>query len=348
NFTPPIGDEPYDVGIANLEKKDNLYLPFQGCAGVEGTLVLATPDSGVAWVTGDFKMRAFPMWTGADGEHLYEGRLTFKVRYDATGIYAKKGYGKGTTEEEFGFWAVRSLQENMLEEPDAAQLTERLRLAVELNTSAIQDEENSKPQKAPKPPIPDPQHCSSFTEAFEDMPYDIGIAGLRKVDMLAIPGQANKKVGVEGALELLERHCGVSSSSGNFQMHTVPIWTSGQGDAIYEGYVKFNVLYSGLYARKGFGFWAIRSKAENALEEGNVTYLAKRVGANHWRVPSSFRMNDYDLGYDDEDERRLDSYLQKAQIHSMGSARYKHWFKYYGRPEMSYDTYESDDDLFLD
>ncbi|KAG6919476.1 hypothetical protein DXG01_005735 [Tephrocybe rancida] len=119
-FTEPMGDEPYDVGIAGLRKFDSLVLPDgQGAygPGFHGTLVLAEDDCGVSSVSEDFKLALMPVWKGMKGEVMWEGHVKFNVRY---GMYSRKGHGRGTCVE-FGFWAIGSVEGDKLEEGDVAR-----------------------------------------------------------------------------------------------------------------------------------------------------------------------------------------------------------------------------------
>ncbi|KAG6845278.1 hypothetical protein H0H87_011429 [Tephrocybe sp. NHM501043] len=124
-FIEPMGDEPYDVGIAGLRKTDALVLPDQvgdKKPGIQGTLVLATSDCGVTSVSGDFKMTTVPVWKGANGEDIYEGYVKFNVQYE---LYARKGHGRGTSMN-FEFWAIRSMEDDALTEGDVAQFAGRV------------------------------------------------------------------------------------------------------------------------------------------------------------------------------------------------------------------------------
>ncbi|KAJ7618030.1 hypothetical protein FB45DRAFT_1103402 [Roridomyces roridus] len=111
-------------------------------------------------------------------------------------------------------------------------------------------------------------------DPMEEMPWDISIEDIELVDKLVFTAAQRKDfitppttgAGVSGRTALTEDHCGVSSASGVFRMKLA--WTGEDGAEIFEGFLSFNVKYSGLYKRKGHGsggklefpFWAVRAR----------------------------------------------------------------------------------------
>lgn len=125
-------------------------------------------------------------------------------------------------------------------------------------------------------------------DPMEDMPFEIAINSTKRVGDLtftkaelssfASPTSATTGPGISGVLALAESHCGVRSASGAFKMQRV--WTKRTSDEffveLFEGFISFNVAYSGMYARKGhgngqnlsFGFWGVRARHANGKEIG--------------------------------------------------------------------------------
>ncbi|KAJ7182818.1 hypothetical protein C8R43DRAFT_968151 [Mycena crocata] len=124
-------------------------------------------------------------------------------------------------------------------------------------------------------------------DPMEEMPFDISIADLKLVDDLSFSSAEQDKFvtppqsgpGITGKTALAEDHCGIQSAAGVFRMKHA--WTGDDGDGgevdIFEGYLSFKVVYSGLYRRKGhgggsnhpFAFWAVRARRdENGVEIG--------------------------------------------------------------------------------
>ncbi|KAF8060922.1 hypothetical protein FPV67DRAFT_313246 [Lyophyllum atratum] len=72
-FSEPMGDEPYDIGIAGLREEGRVMLTGLASAGADikgvvGTAMLAESDCGVSSAQGEFKMRTVPVWKSGDGE----------------------------------------------------------------------------------------------------------------------------------------------------------------------------------------------------------------------------------------------------------------------------------------
>ncbi|KAF7337775.1 hypothetical protein MSAN_02251300 [Mycena sanguinolenta] len=125
-----------------------------------------------------------------------------------------------------------------------------------------------------------------FQDPMEEMPWDIAVEDLEHVDVVKFtaaetakfPTAPRRASGVSGRTALEdEGHCGVQSASGVFRMQLA---YTGKDDAgnevnIFEGYLSFNVSYSGLYRRKGHGngdkigfpFWAVRARRDAAGKE---------------------------------------------------------------------------------
>lgn len=122
----------------------------------------------------------------------------------------------------------------------------------------------------------------------EEMPFDITINSIKRqqklsftkaeLTMFAAPGSIPEGPGVSAVTALAEDDCGIASASGVFKMKRV--WTKlnpdGEFVELFEGFVSFNVTYSGLYSRKGhgsgqktkFAFWAVRARVEKGKEVG--------------------------------------------------------------------------------
>ncbi|KAJ7472421.1 hypothetical protein B0H11DRAFT_1811790 [Mycena galericulata] len=121
---------------------------------------------------------------------------------------------------------------------------------------------------------------STSVDPMEEMPFEIAIADLKLVDELSFsPSERSKFVtppksgpGITGRTELAEDRCGIQSASGIFRMKHA--WTGksvdGEEIEIFEGYLSFNVVHSGMYRRKGHGagsksayaFWAVRARRD--------------------------------------------------------------------------------------
>ncbi|KAJ7060469.1 hypothetical protein C8F01DRAFT_1084193 [Mycena amicta] len=168
-----------------------------------------------------------------------------------------------------------------------------------------------------------------FCEPFEEEPYDIGIAAVKRVDKLSFNAaerqalwptsevpQFDGSPGLQGTMVLVDSPCGVGSVSGAFKMLTVPVKES-DGVAMWVGVVSFQVKHGSLYQRKGFGrgtlaafgFWAVAAKEgdQRALECADLGHLANRAGST---VVDEFDGGDgYGSGGDeDEDEDDEDGY----------------------------------------
>ncbi|KAJ7436881.1 hypothetical protein B0H11DRAFT_2255787 [Mycena galericulata] len=132
---------------------------------------------------------------------------------------------------------------------------------------------------------------AALEDPMEGMPWDIELVGLKAVDALVFSPtersgfltQPEVGPGIAGRTALAEEHCGVQSASGVFRMkHS---WTgkgagaAGEDVDIFEGYLSFKVVHSGLYRRKGhgsgdkidFAFWAVRARRDAAGLEIGLT-----------------------------------------------------------------------------
>jgi hypothetical protein len=127
-----------------------------------------------------------------------------------------------------------------------------------------------------------------FEDPMEGMPWEIALDDLRVADPLVFPAAERKKfaspapqtgcgAGIQGRTVLVDSdHCGVASAEGVFRMQRV--WTGergGKGVELWEGYLSFNVVHSGLYKRKrhgagqklGFAFWGVRGRKDGEGKE---------------------------------------------------------------------------------
>ncbi|KAJ7813148.1 hypothetical protein B0H14DRAFT_3150067 [Mycena olivaceomarginata] len=126
-----------------------------------------------------------------------------------------------------------------------------------------------------------------FEDPMEEMPWDIALDDLRLADPLVFTPaergkfaspepQSNCGPGIQGRTVLVEDHCGVASAEGVFRMHRV--WTGERGGKaveLWEGYLSFDVVHSGLYRRKGHGsgrklgiaFWGVRGRRDESGKE---------------------------------------------------------------------------------
>ncbi|KAJ7723789.1 hypothetical protein B0H16DRAFT_1385179 [Mycena metata] len=141
------------------------------------------------------------------------------------------------------------------------------------------DKDNDKPGRLSSAVLEDPM---------EGMPWDIALVDLQRVEPVvflakerkefATPPRTNCGAGIEGHTVLEDSNCGVQSAGGVFRMQRA--WTGDRGGEkveVFEGYLSFNVVYSGMYRRKGhgsgqkigFSFWAVRArKGADGLEIG--------------------------------------------------------------------------------
>ncbi|KAJ7723775.1 hypothetical protein B0H16DRAFT_1698856 [Mycena metata] len=113
----------------------------------------------------------------------------------------------------------------------------------------------------------------------EGMPWDIALVDLQRVESVlflakerkefATPPRTNCGAGIEDRTVLEDSNCGVQSAGGVFRMQRA--WTGDRGGEnieVFEGYLSFDVVYSGMYRRKGhgsgqkigFSFWAVRAR----------------------------------------------------------------------------------------
>ncbi|KAJ7022717.1 hypothetical protein C8F04DRAFT_1272302 [Mycena alexandri] len=132
------------------------------------------------------------------------------------------------------------------------------------------DKENDKPGRLSSAVLKDPM---------EGMPWDISLVDLQRVEPVvflakeqkefATPPRTDCGAGIEGHTVLEDSNCGVQSAGGVFRMQRA--WTEDRGGEnveVFEGYLSFDVVYSGMYRRKGhgsgqkigFSFWAVRAR----------------------------------------------------------------------------------------
>ncbi|KAJ6455322.1 hypothetical protein C8R47DRAFT_1082776 [Mycena vitilis] len=125
-----------------------------------------------------------------------------------------------------------------------------------------------------------------FEDPMEGAPWEIALVDLKVCDPIVFPPKERKQFatapqvncgrGIEGRTELAMSHCGVQSAGGVFRMQRA--WTGKRGGdtvEVWEGYLSFNVVHSGLYKRKrhgggqaiGFPFWGVRARKDEAGKE---------------------------------------------------------------------------------
>jgi hypothetical protein len=139
----------------------------------------------------------------------------------------------------------------------------------------------------------DPSRFSSplMEDPMDEMPLDITIDFIESHESLsfttselssfAAPSAIPEGPGISGEMQFIDSHCGIDYASGVFKIKRV--WTKPNPDVdgefveLFEGFVSFNVSYSGLYRRKGhgpgsdieFAFWGVRArKDDNGKEIG--------------------------------------------------------------------------------
>jgi hypothetical protein len=116
-------------------------------------------------------------------------------------------------------------------------------------------------------------------DPMEQAPWDIALVDLQAVPSLvfplaerkqfATPPQTDCGPGIEGRTALAESHCGAQRADGVFRMQRA--WSgerAGKPVELWEGYLSFDVVYSGMYSRKGHGngekigfpFWGVRAR----------------------------------------------------------------------------------------
>ena len=144
------------------------------------------------------------------------------------------------------------------------------------------------------PTSTDPKDVSCFSsrlmeDPMEEMPFAITIDSLQPHKSLSFtknelssflaPDAILEGPGISGEMELANSHCGIQSASGVFKMKRM--WTKPNPDVdgefveLFEGFVSFDVSYSGLYRRKGhgngnsieFAFWGVRSRKDKDGKE---------------------------------------------------------------------------------
>ncbi|KAJ7270629.1 hypothetical protein B0H12DRAFT_1008888, partial [Mycena haematopus] len=120
-----------------------------------------------------------------------------------------------------------------------------------------------------------------FEDPMEQAPWAIALVDLQAVPALdfplaerkqfATPPQTDCGPGIEGRTALAEGHCGVQRAGGVFRMQRA--WggeRAGNAVELWEGYLSFDVVYSGMYRRKGngngesigFPFWGVRARKD--------------------------------------------------------------------------------------
>ena len=145
------------------------------------------------------------------------------------------------------------------------------------------------------PTSTDPKDISRFSsrlmeDPMEDMPFDIMIDPARhhasltftehELSSFEAPEAIPEGPGISGEMELADsHHCGIQSASGVFKIKRV--WTKPNPDVdggfveLFEGFLSFDVSYSGLYRRKGhgignnveFAFWGVRARTDKDGKE---------------------------------------------------------------------------------
>lgn len=122
-----------------------------------------------------------------------------------------------------------------------------------------------------------------------EMPFDITINHVQHHESLlftesellsfAAPDAIPDGLGISGEMELADSHCGIDFASGVFKIKRA--WTKPNADAdggfveLFEGFVSFDVSYSGIYRRKGhgngdnieFAFWGVRARKDKDGKE---------------------------------------------------------------------------------
>ncbi|KAL0568145.1 hypothetical protein V5O48_013839 [Marasmius crinis-equi] len=133
-LTEPFGDEPYDIGLASIErhtelkftaKEKGLFWPSDAVPkgeGIAATVVLAEEMCGISGVSGELKISTTPVWKDDKGGLIYQGVMTFGVRYGS--MYQRKGHGSGGNGA-FGFWLVPSKETRKLECSGVAHLANK-------------------------------------------------------------------------------------------------------------------------------------------------------------------------------------------------------------------------------
>ncbi|KAL0060909.1 hypothetical protein AAF712_012304 [Marasmius tenuissimus] len=126
-FTEPMGDEPYEIGLASLKrhtelkftaKEKKLFFPDDADTipkgeGISATLVLEEDMCTIGGISGELKMSTIPVWRGGEETQvLYQGVVSFSVRY--SGLLARKGHGPGASLS-VGLWLVPSKETRKLD-----------------------------------------------------------------------------------------------------------------------------------------------------------------------------------------------------------------------------------------
>jgi len=98
-----------------------------------------------------------------------------------------------------------------------------------------------------------------------------------ELSSFAVPDAIPEGPGISGEMGLADSHCGIQSASGVFNVWTKPNPdVDGEFLELFEGFVSFDVSYSGLYRRKRhgngdnieFAFWVLepgRTMVERTL-----------------------------------------------------------------------------------
>lgn len=130
----------------------------------------------------------------------------------------------------------------------------------------------------------------AMCDPMEGMPFDVEVHDVMVTDKLPLKVNERKLFlvpptegpGIEGLLTVVDGGCGVDSSKGVIKLKR--LWKSqkkradGSYAELFEGFVSFNVSYSGLYKRKGHGkgekletaVWAVRARRNDNGEEVGI------------------------------------------------------------------------------
>ncbi|KAF7290763.1 hypothetical protein MIND_01317200 [Mycena indigotica] len=193
-------------------------------------------------------------------------------------------------------------------------------------------------------------NASRYCDPMEEMPFDIGLASVRKVDSVTFstseralfwPEAPASGPGLEGGLTLLEQSCGIDSLTGSFKLCTVPIFTtSNPKDAMYAGVLSFDVRYGSIYRRKqhgpgqkdAFGFWAVPALDTDSrkLKTDGLAHLATKTVSftaassdfvDHQVEEALAALDDsrFDFEFDDESGSDDDEYGYFGERHRFGA-----------------------------
>ncbi|KAL0573378.1 hypothetical protein V5O48_008575 [Marasmius crinis-equi] len=127
----PLGDEPYDIGLASIKRRVDLeftaneksqFWPSDAIPKGEGIfarLVLTREMCYVSSVLGEFKMCTTPVWKDDERDMIYQGVLPFSDHYSS--LLQRKGHGSGK-DYISAFWLVPSKETKELECSDVSRL----------------------------------------------------------------------------------------------------------------------------------------------------------------------------------------------------------------------------------